>query len=364
MQTNLSPRIFLITISCAIALTGCKEEEAQAEIVRPARVITVGDTSGIVERGFPGRAAATEEIELSFRVPGSLIQRPISVGDEVSAGQLVASLDPDTFTTEVERSQAEVAAAVAAVERTRLELERQEALLVEGWVTQSRVETVQAAHNNAKASLLAAEAGLKRAELDLGYTTLVAPFDGVVVDTYVENFQEVQVKQRVARIVDTSRIEFWVSLPEHLMPQLEFVENLAVEFDAFPGELLPAAVSEISNEASQTTRAFDVNLVMDQPEGFTVLPGMAGRATGQQSTGPTGDHAGYELPLSAIYNPSGEGNFVWVFDEANSVVSLREVVLGDTTRLGIRVTGVQPGEIVVTAGVEFLTDGQKVKALE
>lgn len=364
MPISSSSRIVLVTLLCTMALAGCREETPDVEFLRPVRVMTVADASGIVERSFPGRAAATEEIELSFRVPGTLIQRPIDVGDTVSAGQLVAALDPDTFTADVERSQAEVAAAEAAVERTRLELERQQKLLEEGWVTEARVETVQAAHNNSKASLLAAEAAKKRAELDLDYTSLVAPFDGVVVDVYAENFQEVQAKQRVARIVDTSRIEFWVSLPEHLMPQLDFVEDLAVEFDAYPGEALPAVVNEISNEASQTTRAFDVNLVMDQPEGFTVLPGMAGRATGKHSTAAGGGETGYELPLSAIYNPAGDGSFVWIFDEGAGAVSLREVALGETTRVGVRVTGIEPGEKIVTAGVEYLTDGQKVKMLE
>ena len=297
---------FPLVLACLLLL-GCEEEQEAVEIVRPVRAMKVQDVEGFVQRYFPGRAAATQEINSAFRVAGQLIKRPIDVGSEISKSNLVAALDPSTFQAEVDRSNADVISAKAAHKRADLELDRQEELLSKGWVTQARVDTVQATESAARASVLAAQAALERAKLDLSYTTLAAPFDGVVVDTYVENFQEVLAKQPIARIVDTSQIEFWVSIPENLISTAPYARDITVEFDAFPGEPLPAQIKEIKSEASQTTRAYDVNLIMNQPENFTVLPGMAGKATaGRIELSEDLQIEAYEVPLAAIHNPEGD----------------------------------------------------------
>lgn len=355
--------VALVALGMVLFVTGCDDGSEEAtEIVRPVRAIRVADGESIVSRSFPGRAAATQEVNAAFRVSGRIIERPIRVGDELEQGELIAALDPSTFEAEVARARADVDSANAALKRNQLELDRQTKLLEEGWVTQSRVDTVQAQTDTAQASVLAARSALERAELDLSYTVLTAPFDGIVVDVLRENFEEVRAQEPIARIVDTSQVEFWVAIPESMISQVPYVEGVQVEFDAFPGRPLDAAVKEISREASQTTRAFDVNLIMDQPEDFKVLPGMAGRATGRRAL--RADEvgtAGFEVPLDAVFNPGGETEAVWVVDASNETVALREVVTRETTQHGILVTGIEPGEWVVTAGVEFLREGQKVR---
>ena len=349
-------------ITLGLLLTACEEPPQDAEIIRPVRAMKVQDVEGFVKRYFPGRAAATQEINASFRIAGQLIKRPIDVGTEVKKGALIAALDPSTFQADVDRLSAEVASSEAILERAVLELERQTKLLEKGWSTKSRVETVQATEAASRAGTIAAQAALQRAKLDLSYTTLTAPFDGVVVETYVENFQTVLSKQPIARIVDTSQIEFWVSVPESLISLAPYARDITVEFDAFPGQLLPAQIKEIKNEASQTTRAYDVNLIMDQPEGFTILPGMAGRASeGRLELPESLQVEGYEVPLSAIHNPAGDKDYVWIIDEAAGTVSRREVNSIEPTPRGMRVAGVTPGEWIVTAGVEYLSEGQKVR---
>ena len=352
---------FPLIIGCLLLL-GCEEKQETVEIVRPVETMTVQDVKGFAKRYFPGRSAATQEINASFRVAGQLIKRPIEVGDEIKKNDLIAALDPSTFQVDVDRLTADVSSSNALLKRSRLELDRQQTLLSKGWVTKARVETIDATNSAARADLLAAQAGLKRARLDLSYTALTAPFDGVVVDIYVENFQEVLAKQPIARIVDTSQIEFWISIPENLISLAPYVRDLRVEFDAFPGQLLPAEIKEIKNEASETTRAYDVNLIMDQPDGITVLPGMAGRATAGRYDLPEAEQIqGYEIPLTAIHNPDGDKEYLWVVDEGSMTVSRREIETVEITARGIRVDGVEPGEHIVIAGVEYLREGQKVR---
>ncbi len=355
---------FPLALAC-LFLVGCEEEPETVEIVRPVRAMKVQDVEGFVQRYFPGRAAATQEINAAFRISGQLIKRPIDVGAEIKKGNLIAALDPSTFQAEVDRSNADVMSSKAAHKRATLELDRQKELLSKGWVTQARVDTVQATESAARASVIAAGAALERVKLDLSYTTLTAPFDGVVVDTYVENFQEVLAKQPIARIVDTSQIEFWVSIPENLISTAPYAQDITVEFDTFPGQPLPAQIKEIKSEASQTTRAYDVNLIMNQPENFTVLPGMAGKATAGRFEFPEAQQVeAYEVPLAAIHNPEGDKDSLWVIDEASMTVSLREIKNVEPTARGMRVEGVKPGEWIVTAGVEYLREGQKVRFLQ
>ena len=350
-------------VAVCLLLTGCEEPQETTDFIRPVRTMTVQDVENFVQRFFPGRAAATQEINASFRVSGQLIKRPISVGMEITKGDLVAALDPSTFQAEVDRLQAEVASSKASLERAELEFDRQEKLLAGGWVTRSRVETERSIALAARASRLAAEAALERAQLDLSYTTLTAPFDGVVVETYVENFQEVVATQPIARIVDTSQVEFWISVPENLISMTPYVRDVTVEFDAFPGRPLPAQINEVKSEASETTRTFDVNLIMDQPEDFTVLPGMAGKATAARIELPEDQQVqGYEVPLTAIFNPEGDKEFVWVVGSDPTNVSMREINSIEATARGVLVQGIAAGECIVTAGVEYLRDGQEVRA--
>ena len=361
---GLQSLLVLVLPLLAVLLSACEEERVETEFVRPVRAAKVQDVEGFVERSFPGKAAATQVINLSYQVPGRMIKRPVDVGSEVEKGGLIASLDPSTYQAEVDRLKAELVAAKARRENAGLQLGRQEKLLADGWVAEARVDTVRSQARQANATVVAVDAALQRAELDLSYTTIVAPFSGVVVETFVENFQEVLAKQPVVRLVDTSQIEFWVSIPENLISLAPYARGITVEFDAFKGTRIPAKIKEIQKEASEVTRSYAVNLIMEQPEGFTVLPGMVGTARHESLELPEDQKvAGYEIPLSAIYSDQDDNQFVWVIDPATSTVSKRPVTTFEVTTGGTKVDGVTPGELIVTAGVEYLREGQEVRPI-
>ncbi|MDJ0683512.1 MAG: efflux RND transporter periplasmic adaptor subunit [Alphaproteobacteria bacterium] len=355
--------LFVILVPALLA-SGCDEPEiVQEEPVRPVRAMKVADFAGVTERSFPGRAAATQEINAAFRISGQLIKRPIKVGEDIKKGDLIAALDPSTFQAEVTRSNADMVSSQAAHERAVLELDRQKELLANGWVTQARVDTVQATESAARASVIAAAAALERAELDLSFTALTAPFDGVVVDTYVENFQEVLAKQPIARIVDTSQIEFDIDIPEGLISMVPYVQDMRVRFDAFPDLEVPAKVEEIGTEASQTTRTYRVTLIMDQPEGVRILPGMVGTVTGSAAPPSEERPLNIVVPTAAVFaSKQSNESSVWVIDESSNTVNRRPVQIGNLISGGYVIdAGLEPGEIIATAGANFLREGQKVR---
>ena len=218
---------------------------------------------------------------------------------------------------------------------------------------------------NARAEFNLAEAQLRIATKALEDTVIKAPFDGTVAWTYVERYEDVEAKQPILRVVDTSRIEFIVNLPESYMPYMPFVHDLRVQFDSFPDTVVPAQIKEIATEASETTRTYAVNLIMDQPEGMKILPGMAGKANGDVTLPETAPEEGIIVPVSAVYSPLGQQSYIWVIDEQSGTVSRREVVTQGLRDTGIPVMeGLQAGEWIATAGVSFLKEGQKVRIVE
>ena len=352
----------------ALTQSACdvQEEEGATETVRPVRAVRLADPSAFARRWFSGRARATQEIDLSFRVAGPLIALPVNVGDTVQKGDLIARIDPTTFVADVNKARAELERAVAEAANADAQLRRQRTVTEKGFESEATLDEFIAAAGVARAAVEGQRASLHRAELDRGYTELTAPFTGQIVRTYVENFQDVREKQPVVRLVDSSRIEMVVDIPETLISYAHLVGDVEVIFDPFPKLVIPAKIKEIGSEASETTRTYPVTLIMDQPQGVVILPGMAGKASGKGRPPPEVAEEGLVVPDTAVFTPPDDTRTcVWVIDPEAGVVHRREIRTGNVTRFGLVVLdGVAPGEWVVTAGVHNLTDGQKVRLLE
>ncbi len=137
-----------------------------------------------------------------------------------------------------------------------------------------------------------------------------------------------------------------------------------MRFDAFPDVEIPAEIKEISSEATQATRTYPVNLIMDQPEGIKILPGMAGVAYGERQAASASDKS-VQVPVTALFAPDDSGqSYVWVIDKGKTA-QRRAVTVERLSDTGVRISeGLQPGEWIAVAGVHFLTEGQEVRILD
>ena len=362
--------VVLIFLTLPFAfLTGCAEKETETpEIIRPVRAIKVGDVSETNKAWFPGRAKATQEVDLSFRVNGPMIQR-LNVGEEVKEGDIVARIDPRDYEVELRNVKGQLDESTAALKRAQSEYERELNIFKTdpGATSKTAVDRKREARDRAEANITSLEASVSGAEDRLSYTYLKAPFNGTVVWKYAENFETVRAQEPVLRLTDTSRIEMIINVPESVISYVPYAYDLKVRFDTFPDRDIPAQVKEIGTEASQTTRTYPVNLIMDQPEDIKILPGMAGRANGKaRLPGEEEESKLIVLPVTAVFAPEAEKkSFVWVIDESSKMVSRREVTTGELMDTGIPVTqGLKHDEWVATAGVHFLREGQKVQILD
>jgi RND family efflux transporter MFP subunit len=157
-----------------------------------------------------------------------------------------------------------------------------------------------------------------------------------------------------------------VSIPENLIGYAGYVTNVSITFDALPGVEVPAGIKEIGSEASQATRTYPLTLVMEQPEGGKILPGMAGKATIQARLPESAGKTGISIPASAAFAGSDiKKTNVWVIDPQSRILSRREVETGEPTSAGLLIkSGLEAGEWIVTAGTHSLTEGQVVKIVD
>lgn len=349
----MSPRVpRLLLLSVALVLSSCSKKESVSEQpVRPVKAIQIGSPSTIDRKVITGKARPAEQVDIAFEVPGKLVELAVDVGDEVKKGQALAQLDPRDFRNAVAMAEAE--AQRAAAQRDRV-------------VKAFETNAVSAQDvTNAKAQSRAADAAVEIARKQLEETTIRAPYDGSIAATYVENFENVLGKQKVVRLIDLSRIEMVVDVPESLIPNVPYVESIEVVFAPFPEIKIPARVKEVGSEASELTRTFPVTLVMEQPEGATILPGMAGEAVGTAKLPEERLAKGITIPASCLVSADGEESYVWIVNPATGLVSRQTVTVARFTPYGLVVSeGLKAGDWVVTAGVHSLSEGQIVSLLE
>jgi RND family efflux transporter MFP subunit len=366
MLEGLSKMALILTL--LIFWVGCGGDVEEKKYVRPVRAIKVADISGITSGTFPGQARAEDRVNLSFRLGGPLIERPVNVGDKVKKGGLIARIDPRDFEVNLRNAEGALGIVNAELNFAVSDYDRALKILKEdpGAISMTLVDRKREDVNRLKAQTKSLTAQVDGAKDALSYTYLKAPLDGEIVATYVENFEDVLPKQPIVRLLDTSSIEMVIDIPENMISAVPYVEDITVSFDPFPGREFTAKIIEIGGEASKTTRTYPVTLLISQPGDVRILPGMAGSARASAKLPQTIEDKGkHEIPLSAVFsNETNDKSFVWVIDKEDMTIKRREVKPGRITNRGILIDeGIEEGEWIATAGVNYLKEGQKIRIL-
>jgi len=338
----------------------CSEEVVeQAAVVRPINILTVGDLAGGQVLSYPGEIRPVQNAELAFEVPGRLIELPVVEGEDVQAGQQLASLDPADFQSIVNEAQA----AFNASEST---YSRYLDLLDTGAVSTQAFEL-------AERNVEVAAAQLETATKGLNDTRLIAPFAGRVSRTYVDNFSNVQAKQAVILLQDTSSLEVVVNVPEQdwqranpglTLPQRSERLRSQVRVAAAPDREFPATLTEFSTSADPVTRTFEARLRFEPPDDLALLPGMTVEIVVDVSENALGASAELWIPASSVLADDTGDATVWIVDSTTMQVSRTRVELGTLSGAEIRIlSGLERGDRVAVSGVHNLREGMEVREL-
>lgn len=342
-------------------LYGCGQEAPPvSEQVRPIRSFTITDVASGQVRNFSGVIEAVDSSELSFEVAGNVRQVRVNQGDTVSRGQILAALDDEPFRLNVQAANAELQRARAFLAQARADYERNTRLLEQRAVARVQFEVSQREFQAAQSQVDFAIAKVNLAQRDLRNTSLVAPFDGTISARLVEPHMQVQGGQMLFRINAQGGMQAAFGVPETTISQL--TPGMPAVVTLPQGEApLKARISEIGTAAG-SGNVFPVKAALIAPPA-TVRAGMTAEVT--LVLGGSTAETSYFVPLSAIApgDASGEG-FVFVFDPVTSTVR-RTLVRSAGPLAGntVAVNGLNVGDTLATAGVNFLVDGQKVKLM-
>ena len=342
----------------ATAVAGCGRAPPPTPEPRPVRTVTVERKSGGEMVSFTGQVRAKDQVNIAFRLDGRMIERPVSVGETLKAGQVVARLDPQNQQNALRSAQATLASAEAVLAQSRLAFWRQQELLKDGWTPRAKFDDAQQALLTAQAQVDSAQAQLRTAQDQLGYTVLLADGPGAVTATGAEAGEVVRAGAMVVQVARQGGRDAVFDVPEPLIrtgPRDPVVEiTLAND----PNVRATGRVREVAPQADSATRTFQVKVgIADPPEAMRLGATVTGRIKLSTSDA-------IEVPASALTEADGRPA-VWVVDPHDQTVSLRRV---DVSRyepaVAVIAQGLQSGERVVDAGAQTLRPGQKVRLLE
>ncbi|SIN73799.1 efflux RND transporter periplasmic adaptor subunit [Halodesulfovibrio marinisediminis] len=355
-------KILFIALCLLPLLAGCKEEKV-AKVIRPVKAMKVVASNQGATRVFPGKVEASSEVALAFRVGGQLTSYPVSKGQFVKKGSLIAALDTTDYKIQVRGLEAQLFGAKAALKEAQLSYSRYSTLVANDTAAKASFDQAEANYKTAQAKVKSLTEQLNKAKTDLGYASLRAPFSGYISEKYMDNYQTIQVGQPVVKLQDIETLEVTIGLPDNLVIRQKDLQSISVELEAFPGKYIEAKVKELALDVEPVTRTYPLTVQFIRPKDISFLPGMAANVTLHFAQ--NGVSAQYVLPETAVVGDPEGRSAVWVYDSSSSSVEHRLVKTGQIFSEGIEVTdGLKQGEWVVTAGAHYLSAGQKVRLLD
>ena len=340
----------------AVLLSGCGKEaapEAKAPLVR-TQTVAAGGAAHAAE--YAGSVRGRYEKNMAFQVGGQIVARNVQLGDRVSAGAVMMRIDPKDVAQKTNAADAQAEAAGAQLALAETNLARYRELYAAQAVAAAVLDQYQTAYDAALAAYQAAAAQRTEAHNALSYTELVADADGVVSGISAEVGQVVAAGQTVLAFVESGEMEVEIHVPENRLPNISVGKNVEVSFWAMEGAKARGVIREIAPMADSATRTYKVRVsVPNPPAGMALGMTASVNVAGEKADALRQDTV---LPMSAIYQ-TGEKPCVWIVVDGK--VSLREISVASFGTNEAIVRGLSAGDVVVTAGVHKLHEGEEVR---
>ena len=358
MTTRRLRQVGLIILIAPTLLTACQREtETAAQVVRPVRTVTVERSKAGTQLTFTGRIEAEDEVSLSFRIGGRLLESNGKLGDRVERGQVIARLEPQNEMNGLRQAQAALAAAQGQLVQARNQFERQQTLFGQGWTTNVNFDQAKQAQQTAQSQVDAAEAQLKIAHDLVGFTELKADAPGVLTATGPAAGEVVQPGQSIVRVARKDGRDAVFDIPAQVLRTAPSDPEIRVSLTDDPAVTAQGRIREVAPQANPATRTFEVKVGLTDPPPAIRL---GATVTGRMETEAVPI---IEIPATAL-TKANQQPAVWIVDPSKNTVSLRNIDVLRFNQAAVAVSqGIDTGEIVVTAGVQALHPGQKIRIL-
>jgi RND family efflux transporter MFP subunit len=337
-------------------LASCNKPPAAPEQVRPVKTVHVGMEPGESYLSLPGEVRARHETPLAFRVGGKVTECKVNLGDAVRQGQILAKLEPTDYQLAAQSGAANIADARSALTLAEAELARYRNLRDKGFVSAALLDQKQAAADAARARMDAMQSLHAEQSRQLDYTSLSAQNDGVISAYDCNVGQVVSIGQPILHLAQAAGKEIAIHLPETELNDFRSAANFTVSLNALPGKSYQGVLRELAAAADPATRTYAARITVKNADAAIHL-GMSATVEVQ----PKGDQV-IRLPLAAVVSRDSHPS-VWKVDGAGNVHATAISIAGVEGNAVRIASGLNNGDIVVTAGANFLREGEKVKLL-
>ncbi|WP_051311654.1 efflux RND transporter periplasmic adaptor subunit [Zooshikella ganghwensis] len=367
---SLIATLILITF-LGISTTGCEQEPITQE--PPAVIVTTVKEDKIFHSiDLVGRTEASEDVNIRSRVEGTLLERHFNEGDEVAKNQLLFTLDPAPYQAVVDQSQSEIERLQAILDEAKINFDRGERLVKKGTISQSQMDELTSKKIQAESALKGAQAQLEKAALNLSYTKITAPITGRIGKSLLSLGDLVTPNQdTLATIVKLDPI--YVNFQVNEKAFVDFQEEARKRISA--GQEEPSVVPQLrlsndkmyphdgqldfmDNRVDQATGTIKIRAVFPN-DNKMLLPGQYVTLILRQKT----PQQALLVPQASVQE-NQQGKFVLVVN-SEKVVEARPVKLGQRVKTRWEVIdGLNPGETIITEGIQKVKIGGKVKPTE
>ncbi|MFB9983620.1 efflux RND transporter periplasmic adaptor subunit [Mesorhizobium kowhaii] len=343
-------------IVAALGLAGCSQEKAEVkDIIRPVKVVEIAQAHDTRTLSYSGSVRARTESALAFRVNGKITERLVDIGQHVASGDVLARIDPIDYDLSVKSAQAALDAAERQVETVELARKRAEQLFAKNFAPKSQLEQATLSYDQAVATRDSARSSLDQAKNQAGYTDLKADRDGIVTAVSADVGQVVGSGTPVVTVAVDGEKEVLIAVPEMEIGEFKPGKIVKAGFWSDDALALDGKVREVAGSADPQSRTFAVRVSL--PKDSRVLLGM----TASIEASAANERQLVSIPLSALAE-QGSQSIVWTVDRGADTVHARPVKVAKFAADGVRVAeGLKPGDVVVAAGTQFMTENLKVK---
>ncbi len=342
------------------ALAACSEEKKveAPDPVRPVKVTEIAEADFARNFVYSGSVRARTEMNLGFRVAGKITERLVDIGDRVEPGTPLARLDAVDYQLAVRRAEADLSAARKQAEITELGFKRATSLNAKNIAPTSELEQATLARDQALAQQQSAVSALEEARNQVAYTELKAGHSGIVTTVSADVGQVVSAGTPVVAVAVDGEKEVQVAVPEMDISHFKPGKTVKASFWSARDLTLDGKVREVAGSADASSRTFAVRVSL--PADDRVLLGMTATIEAvEDNAAPT-----FGVPLAALSKREGKP-VVWIVDRNSATVSARPVTVAGFSDDGVRIAdGLAKGDLVVSAGTQFMKDDMKVRLPE
>ena len=359
----LRPLPLILCLYLYLSLSACETEQNPntVPLIRPVRYTKIEQQSSVRQRTFTGTAQASLENTLSFRVAGTLITRPVKVGQLVKPGELIAALDPTDYEVAVKEAQAGLASAAAEARNARANYQRAQGLYENRNAAKSDLDVARAQFESARAGVNLAKQRLHAARLQLSYSELKSTDQCAVAVVFVKKNENVAAGTPVVRLNCGDQPEVLVAVPDVFIDKVRVGQKVTIIFSALEGRHFQGVITEVGVSSTEAATTFPVTTRLLNPDP-AIRSGMAADVTFHSDS----LDARFIVPSVAV-GEDAAGRFVFILepaDEGRYKARRRAVTIGALASKGLVIeSGLQAGELIATAGVRRIAEGQWVTLL-